>query len=378
MKLLHLADLHLGKKLRDYDLSEVQKDVLSQALRLVDEGNIDAVLLSGDIYDTGMPSGDTTKILDSFLTELWKRKKPVFLISGNHDSAEKLHFASSILREDGVHIVTDVKDSLAPIPFKDINFYLLPYVRYQDVNAAFDTDFKDLSTAVQYVISKMNLDTSKTNVLLAHQNVLPDSGILYGSGSETQPVLMENHQVGGVDSLPCSMFSSFDYVALGHIHKRLAFHNCLYPGSLLKYHKDEANDEKVFNVLEISNKHFKIETKKIHYLHDVVLLKGSFEELVNQKDHKEDYTFFQLSDKTYVPEAMAKLKINYPYAVSIEYPTLVSLSTQVEFSKVEEVSKEDLFAAFYHKVTGNEMSQEEKDYIEEQIQIAFSSQAKEE
>lgn len=372
MKFLHLADLHLGKRLRQYDLYADQKFVLDEALDLVKKEKLDAVVVSGDIYDNQTPSGKTTTLLDYFLTRLYDMGVPLLMISGNHDSADKLRFASGILSKNSIHIVTEVSDSLVPVQVDGANFFLLPFTNYQNVNVAFGTDFKDLSSAIKYVISKMPLSSTNPNVLVLHQSVLPSSGALLVGGSEEEPEINSLGEVGGSDAIPVSIFSMFDYVALGHIHKAFdVSNNARYPGALLKYHEDEANNKKSFTVVDASSKHITYEEYPISYIHDVVSLKGLLDDIIKAPGHDEDYLFASLTDKDYLDEPMARLKNRYKFAAGLKYVSIIHPEEQKIYENLDHVSKGTLFSDFFSSVTGETLDDDEKGLIHDEIKNAW-------
>lgn len=376
MKFLHLADLHLGKKLKGWDLIGDQKYVLAQAVETAEKEGVDAVVVAGDVYDTKLPGEDATNLLDWFVTSLYEKKIPLLMIPGNHDSADKLHFASSILAKNGIQIVTTLKASLRPIRIGGVNFYLLPYFRYQDVNAEFHDELEEpcssLLDAARFLLKKMDVDPSETNVLVAHQSVLPENGKLVVSGSEVQPEVNGLGEVGGSDTLPCSLFKDFDYVALGHIHKTLRIaSNARYPGALLKYHKEEASAKKAFTLVEIGGK--KVSVKEIPYglLRDVVVEKGLFASLLEKTEHRNDYVFFEADDELPVEEGMAKLKAFYSFPCDLTYPKFFSnYSLPEEAVDVKKVSTLKLFGDFYYKMTGKDMSEEETSLVKEELEKA--------
>lgn len=373
MKILHLADLHLGKKIKGWDLIEDQEYVLKQAVRTAVEEKADAVVIAGDVYDTKLPGEEATNLLDRFVTSLYEKKIPLLMIPGNHDSADKLHFASSILAKNGIHIVTSLKDGLRPLKIVDANFYLLPYFRYQDVNAEFQEERKEpcasLLEAAEFLVKKMNIDPSETNVLVLHQSVLPADGHLSVSGSEVQPEVNDLGEVGGSDTLPCSLFKDFDYVALGHIHKTLnVSKNARYPGALLKYHKDEANAKKAFTLVETKKKNVTVKEIPYRLLHDAVVMKGTFASFLNKNSHADDYVFFEAEDELPIEEGMAKLKAYYSRPCELIYPGFFSkYSVREETEDVKKISPLELFGKFYQKMIGKEMDEEETALVKEEL-----------
>jgi DNA repair protein SbcD/Mre11 len=364
MKILQLSDLHLGKRLKEYSLIEDQRYVLNQAVDLIDKEGLDAMFLCGDIYDSTVPSAEATALFDEFLTKVHAKHLPIFIISGNHDSADKLHFGSAIFKEEGIHVITRVQDALTPIAFKGINIYCLPFIRPADVNYAFGSDVKSYSEAVQDVLKRMAIDPKETNLLLAHQTVLPDKGPLLLGGSEEVLSAEDGSVVGDVSAVSASLFKDFDYVALGHIHKPQAVaKNARYAGSILKYHKDEANNPKSFTLLEVSPKHVVVTPLPIHPLHDVIRLEGSLDEILSMDVDKNAYLFASLTDKTLLDDPMAKLKSKYPYAAWVDYLSNDVASPDMHIIDVEHVSKEKLFRDFYLSQNGVALTSEQETVV---------------
>ena len=363
MKFLHLADLHLGKKIGEYDLESVQRDALDKIVNLVNERDISTVVIAGDIYDSKNPSISATNLLDEFLSNLHKYKKKVLMISGNHDQEDKLNFGSKILSNDGIHIVSHVKDSLKPIIIDDVNFYLLPFVNKYDVKNAFSLDDIDtLSEAISYVIKEMNIDKTKKNVIVTHQAVVGVNKEKI-SGSEVSVSLDMDGYIGGEDVINASVYKDFDYVALGHIHKAYNVNkNARYPGALLKYHRDEANYKKSFTIVDTSD--FSFEEVSFKQLKDVVLLEGSYEEVKQKVEYKNDFVFFKLTDNDYITDVMSKLKIIFPYACNISYSNIKNNYTYSKnYENIEEVSKYDLFKDLYKSKMGEDLTLEQKEIV---------------
>ena len=364
MRFLHLADLHLGKRLKEFSLIEDQRFVLKQAVDLLRTEHLDGVFLAGDIYDSSVPTAEATSLFDDFLTEINRLGVPIFLISGNHDSAEKLEFGGRIFAKNRIYVCTDVKSSLKPIVYNGINIYLLPFIKPIDVNFAFNTTVKTYSEALNEVIQRMAVDPSKTNVLLAHQMVLPVNGPLLVGGSESALNAQDGVAIGDVTSVSASLFSMFDYVALGHVHRpQTLASNARYPGSILKYHKDEAGIEKLFTIVDIDNKKVTLETRKERYLHDVVMAKGSLEEILKAPFDQNAYLFAVLKDATTLEDPMGKLRSRYPYAAAVEYERLDGGIASIEKIDIEHQDKEELFSDFFQKQNGKPLDQGQQETI---------------
>ena len=364
MRFLHLADLHLGKRLKEYSLIDDQRFVLKQAADLLQSEHLDGVFLSGDIYDSSVPSAEATTLFDDFITAVNALGVPLFIISGNHDSSEKLEFGGRIFSKNGIYVSTNVKSALTPISFKGINIYLLPFIKPIDVSDSLKIPCKTYSDALQEVIRRMAVDPSKTNILLAHQMVLPSSGPLLAGGSESSFASVDGQVIGDVTAVPVSLFAPFDYVALGHVHRpETIAQNARYPGSILKYHKDEAAIEKLFTIVDIADKKVTIETRPEKYLHDVVVLKGTLDEILQAKVDEEAYIFAVLKDTVTLDDPMGKLRARFPYAASVEYERLDQGIASIEKVDIEHQSKEALFGEFFAQQNGKELDSEQKETI---------------
>lgn len=364
MKFLHLADLHIGKKLVDYPLYEDQKHVFAQALDLAKKENVDAIIIAGDVYDSSAPSAEAMEAYDEFLASFFALGKPLLIISGNHDSAERLHVASSILKRNAIHIVTRLEDAFNPIIIGGVSFYLLPYFRPSEVNRLFDQDFHSYAEAMRFLVDKMGIDPSKPNVLVTHQAILPVGTKVIASGSETSLDLDSDGAVGGSEIIDTKLFEPFTYLALGHIHKaQFVAKNARYAGALLKYHVKEASAKRSFSIVEIDEKGFTLTEHPVSFLHDLVVVQGTLDKILSSKGHENDYVQVRLTEAVFVDSPQAKLKARFPYFLGMEIPHIKATREQVEFENVEEIAPEDLFASFFEKYGGRALEDEEKELV---------------
>lgn len=366
MRFLHLADLHIGKKIGEYPLIEDQKHVLLQAFDLVRKENLDAIIVSGDIFDSSAPSAEAMGMYDWFLSNAHSLGKPLLMISGNHDSVERLSVASSILSFAGIHIATKIKDFLEPVEIGDTRFYLLPFFRISSVNREFGTDVRNYQEALSILLSKIGLDKSKRNVVVAHQAFLPLGGKeVESSGSETSLEVNSNGYVGGTEAIDVSLLSDFDYAALGHIHKaQFISSNARYAGALLKYHIDEANASRTFTIVSMDNEKVSIEERPIHLKRDLFVLKGSLAELLAGEGHESDYVFCKLTEEQLVDSPMSQLKAKYPFCLGMKYMNEgAETAEHADFENVDEIDKNDLFAAFFEQYGGRELNEDERTFV---------------
>ena len=254
MKLLHLADLHIGKRVYEYSMLEEQKHVLKQAFRMAKEHSVDGVLIAGDVYDKTIPTVEGVKLFDTFLTALKEKQIPAFVISGNHDSAERLSFGRHLFENEEIFLSGTYEDEILKKTltdeFGEVDIYLLPFLKPQQIEVA-DGEEKpqDYTEAVKLVLNRLNINKNNRNVLLAHQFVGGGSAAPERTDSETQ-------SVGGVDMVDYHVFDDFDYVALGHLHgaQHVGRETVRYAGSPVKYSFSEARQVKSATLITLGEK----------------------------------------------------------------------------------------------------------------------------
>lgn len=381
MRLIHLSDLHIGKRVNEFSMLEDQEYILKEILGIIDDEQPDGVIIAGDVYDKSVPSEEAVKLLDSFLTSLAKRKLQVYIISGNHDSAAKLAFASSLIDLSGIHI-SPVYDSaqiammgdglVRPYKLEDgkgqmANIYMLPFVKPAMVRAVFpdEADYiKDYTDACRVAVEHMDVDEKVTNILVAHQFV---TGAVRSESEEN---------VGGLDNVDVSVFDSFDYVALGHIHgpQKVGRETVRYCGTPLKYSLSEANHTKSVTVVDIpENKKIEIRTVPLVPMHELREVKGTFDELMDRRNYEgtavDDYLYVVLTDEDDVPDALGKLRTVYPNVMKLGYDNTRTRVTQtIDDGAVLEGKKPiDLFGELYEKQNNQEMSDEQRSFVQDII-----------
>ena len=359
MKLLHLADLHLGKKIFGYSLLEDQKYFLDNTIDFILENNIEGVMISGDIYDVAMPSGEAIKLFDSFITNLVRNHIEAFIIPGNHDSKDRVGYLKDLISINNIRINHDVRESINKITSHGINFYLLPYATTLDINVAFGQEFKDYSEAFKYLVGVMNINTKETNVLLMHQM------ISFG-GKNVELGGSEEFSIGTIQNIESNIFADFDYVALGHIHKaQKVSSNMKYCGSPLVYHKDETKYPHNYTIIDINNKIINIEEKPIKPLREVRVIRDNFINILTKySGYKNDYIYAEVLDDP-VEGAMDKLKNVFPYALSIVYVQneLQSINLEESIQNIEQIDLNDLFASFYKGILNKDLTDYQKDIV---------------
>lgn len=373
MKLLHLSDLHIGKSVNDFNMIEDQEYILKQILDIIPRHNIDTVLIAGDIYDKPIPSEEAVKLLDSFLCSLSEIGVETFLISGNHDSDERLNFGSSLFEANKIHISAKYNGRLykkeCMDEFGKINIYLLPFVKASQVKYFYpDEKIESYDDAVRVVLAHTDIDVSERNVLAAHQFVTGKSEEPELGGSESAAVL----NVGTIEKIGVDCFDDFDYVALGHIHspQKIGRETVRYAGSLLKYSLSEVNNEKSVPIVTLGAKgETEVLLIPLKPLRDMRHLKGKMAQLLDKKNiiSPEDYVYVTLTDEEPVNHAMDIFQQHYKNTMKIVYDNAYTRETgQVDIAKItQEKTYPELLSDFYQMIYGCEISAEELEIMKE-------------
>lgn len=368
MKFVHLSDLHLGKRVNEFSMLEDQEYILTKILNIIEEEKPDAVLIAGDIYDKPVPSAEAVGLFDEFLYQLSRRNLQVLVISGNHDSPERISFGSRLMDRSGIHMAPVYNGEIVPISLEDaygtVDIYMLPFVKPMHVRRYFpEEEIESYTDAIRVAISKTNLNNSHRNIIVSHQFV---TGAFRSESEEVS--------VGGLDNVDASVFEPFDYVALGHIHgpQHIGKETIRYPGTPLKYSFSEAGHEKSVTCVEIREKgDIRISTIPLNPMHDLRKIRGTYLELTERSYYEgtatDDYLHITLTDEEDIPEAMAKLRVIYPNLMRLEYDnTRTRSSGNIDRAEeVEHKSPLQLFEEFYELQNGQAMSEE---------QIAFSEE----
>ncbi len=376
MKLIHLSDLHLGKRVNEYSMLEDQRHILNRTIEIIKAEKPDGVILAGDIYDKTVPPAEAVGLFDDFLVAA-SSLASVFVISGNHDSPERIAFASRIMEHRGIHLSPvydgEAKRVTLSDEYGETDIWLLPFIKPAHVRRAFpEEEINSYTDAVRTAIRHMELDRKRRNVLVTHQFVTG------ASRSDSEEI-----SVGGADNVDAAVFEPFDYVALGHIHSP---QNCgekiRYCGTPLKYSFSEARDAKSVTVAELCEKgKLTLRTIALTPLHDMVELRGKYAELTARSFYEntrwqEDYTHITLTDEEDVPEAMGKLRAVYHNLMRLDYDnSRTRTSSEIKAdSAVEQKSPAELFADFYTLQNNSAMNDEQKKYILELIEKTWEAE----
>ena len=370
MKFLHLSDLHLGRRLNETSFLEDQAFILQQILEIAQSEKADAVVIAGDVYDKTVPSAEAVSLFDSFLCALAAQKLPTLIISGNHDSAERLAFGGRLFRDAGIHLSPVYDGKVEPVTLYDdhgaVDFWLLPFVKPIHVRRYFPEEAIETYTdACRIAIEHMPIDPTHRNVLVAHQFVTG------ATTCESEEVI----SVGGTDNVDASVFDGFDYVALGHIHgpQNIGSNRIRYCGTPLKYSFSEAEHYKSVTVVELEGSNPQLRTLPLRPAHDLRRLKGSFAQLTDPEFWKntvtDDYLHVILTDEEDIPEAVTRLDAIYPNILHLSYDntrtradeTLESIQNAADRPPLE------LFEDLYVRFNGQPMSDVQRSFVSELI-----------
>lgn len=321
MKFIHLSDLHLGKRIHEFSMLEDQRYILEEILDIADREQPQGVLIAGDVYDKSVPSAEAVALLDEFLVSLAQRNIQVFLISGNHDSPERMAFGGRLMEKSGIHIAPVYQGDAAVYTMEDehgpVYLHLLPFVKPVQVRRYFpQTDIQGYTQAVQTAITAMEIDQTQRNVLITHQFV-----------AGAAQCDSEERSIGGSDQVDVSVLEGFDYVALGHLHgpQWVGKETVRYCGTPLKYSFSEVHHHKSVTVVELEKKgEVKVRSIPLVPKRDLVELRGTYEQLTFRDfyqgtSYPQDYLHITLLDEQDVPEAVNKLRVIYPYLMKLDY-----------------------------------------------------------
>lgn len=375
MKLVHLSDLHIGKQLHRYNMSEEQRSVLRQIVELSCTQQPDAVIMAGDIYDSPVPSAEAVSIFDEFLTQLCKQlpKAAIFIIAGNHDSAKRIDFASSILSKHNVHIAgmppvnreEYIKRITLDDAYGEVDFYLLPFVKPAYVRHVFEEDIVSYDAAVRGLLEREKIDTSKRNVLISHQ-------FYTAGGAEPLTCDSEVRFVGGIENVDVSVLEPFEYAALGHIHRpqKMGKESYRYCGTPLQYSVSEAGEQKSITVVELNEKGSVPVLRELAIIppRRVRRIEGTLAEILESVSEEacHDFVSITLKDEVeaYLPKERLEEKFDHILEIRIDNARTRKL-LDLEEEDVEQLNPYEAFEAFFEEMNGRAMTEQEDALLRE-------------
>ncbi|MEG0453101.1 MAG: exonuclease SbcCD subunit D [Coprobacillus sp.] len=366
MRFVHVADLHLGKVIHQYSLLNIQSELLDELLEYMDKEDIRLLVIAGDVYDRLIPSQEAVNLLDNFLVKALKTYNiEVFMISGNHDSSDRMHFASSILASSGLHIETYLKAEMSYVEKENIRFYMLPYIKPSQVKALYQLDeVKTYQEAIDIYLSHQTIDKTYQNILITHQFVGHSSII-----SDSEIPL----SVGGSEIIDTTLFNDFDYVALGHLHapQKVSRETIRYSGSLMRYSFDEYKQNKSIVIVDTDN--MNLSFYELHPSQTLQRYKGTFDQFMDLSyiSNKQDFLSFELEDQSLVPHAIDQLRVIYPYLLQITYSYLIQQQSLISSHSIQTIEQMDtltLFENFYQEMKNQELDESKQKIVQDLLE----------
>ena len=366
MKFIHLSDLHLGKRISDFSMLEDQEYVLTKIINIIDKETPDGVIIAGDIYDKSIPSADAVQLFDEFLVRLSKRNLKVFVLSGNHDSPERVAFGSRLMNSSGVYMSPVYDGSIVPLGLSDdygmVNIFMLPFIKPSHVKRYYpDDEISTYSDAIRVAIHNSEIDPAARNILITHQFVTG------ASRCDSEDIT-----VGGADNVDASVFAAFDYVALGHIHspQNVGVETIRYCGTPLKYSFSEASQSKSTTVVELKEKgQIVVRTVPLVPKRDMVEIKGNYMEITSRNYYKNmdtaAYMHITLTDEDDIPDAIGKLRSVYPNIMKLDYDNNRTRSN-MEINGANDAEHKlpiELFSEFYESQNNQPLSVEQQTFL---------------
>lgn len=367
MKFIHISDLHIGKRVNEYSMTEDQQYILKKIIKIACDEKPDGVIIAGDIYDKSVPPAEAVEIFDDFLVSLSKMNIKVFAISGNHDSAERIAFGSRLMHGSGIYMSPVYSGKVFPVTLEDeygkINIYMLPFIKPVHVKRFFeDKEISSYTDALRIVIDDMKINTAERNILITHQFVT--------GASKTES---EDISVGGTDNVDAEAFKCFDYTALGHLHRAQScqLDKIRYSGTPLKYSFSEAGDKKTVTVIELRQKgEIKIKETELVPLRDMHEIKGKYEEVMRRDFYENtsyptDYVHITLTDEEDIYDAASKLRTVYKGLMRLDYDNARTRNSADfhELLDCENKSPFELFSEFYENQNGKPMTEEQASFM---------------
>ena len=373
MKFLHLADLHLGKILQEQSLIEDQEYMLNQIIEIIEKENIDAVLISGDVYDRSVSPAEAVNLLDCFLKTLIKEIKiKVFMIAGNHDSKDRLAFGSKIFEDEGLYIESKYNGDLRKVELQDeygkLNIYMLPFVKPIEVKQFFEDDLENnYNTAINKIISEEKINVKERNIILVHQFVT--AGMVEPERTESEVL-----SLGGIENVDVSNFNDFDYVAIGHVHRpqKIGRETARYAGTMLKYSFSEINHNKTIPIIELKDKgDININLVQLNPLRDMREINGPIEELIKQENYEcgntNDYIKAVITNEEPVYDAIGQIRRIYPNTLKLEIRNSKTISNveeqNINLENVKKKTELELFADFYKAQNNADLDEKRTEII---------------
>ncbi len=374
MRFLHTADWHIGKIVHEQSMLADQAYILEQLIEQVEEYEVDAVLMAGDLYDRSLPPKEAVSLVNQTLSRLINELEvPVFIIAGNHDSNERIEYLSGVTEAKQLYMEGILKAHTRKVSLKEADIYMMPYADHVLIRQALDqpeirTIEEAVAAQVEQITSSDEFDRSRINMVMFHGYVISGSRTSLEESDSERPL-----SIGTAEWIDQSIFDAFDYVALGHLHKgqKVGSNRIRYSGSPLKYSKSEATHQKKSFIIDIDHDSLEVTPVPLIPKRDMRVVRGTFDELM-QQDWSDDYIFIELTDDRFIRDAMSRLRGQFPQILGLEYVNLRADQSTYQTARSQDLKRqsiESLFSDFFEQYTEHTLDEPRREVVREIVRL---------
>lgn len=374
MRFLHTADWHIGKIVHEQSMLADQAYILEQLIEQVEEYEVDAVLMAGDLYDRSLPPKEAVSLVNQTLSRLINELEvPVFIIAGNHDSNERIEYLSGVAEAKQLYMEGTLKAHTRKVSLKEADIYMMPYADHVLIRQALDqpeirTIEEAVAAQVEHITSSDEFDRSRINMVMFHGYVISGSRTSLEESDSERPL-----SIGTAEWIDQSIFDAFDYVALGHLHKgqKVGSNRIRYSGSPLKYSKSEAAHQKKSFIIDIDHDSLEVIPVPLIPKRDMRIVRGAFDDLM-QQDWSDDYIFIELTDDMFIQDAMSRLRGQFPQVLGLEYVNLRADQSTYQTARSQDLKRqsiESLFSDFFEQYTEHTLDEPRREVVREIVRL---------
>lgn len=374
MRFLHTADWHIGKIVHEQSMLADQAYILEQLIEQVEEYEVDAVLMAGDLYDRSLPPKEAVSLVNQTLSRLINELEvPVFIIAGNHDSNERIEYLSGVAEAKKLYMEGTLKAYTRKVSLKEADIYMMPYADHVLIRQALDqpeirTIEEAVAAQVEQITSSDEFDRSRINMVMFHGYVISGSRTSLEESDSERPL-----SIGTAEWIDQSIFDAFDYVALGHLHKgqKVGSNRIRYSGSPLKYSKSEAAHQKKSFIIDIDRDSLEVTSVPLIPKRDMRIVRGAFDDLM-QQDWSDDYIFIELTDDMFIQDAMSRLRGQFPQILGLEYVNLRADQSTYQTDRSQDLKRqsiESLFSDFFEQYTEHTLDEPRREVVREIVRL---------
>ena len=374
MRFLHTADWHIGKIVHEQSMLADQAYILEQLIEQVEEYEVDAVLMAGDLYDRSLPPKEAVSLVNQTLSRLINELEvPVFIIAGNHDSNERIEYLSGVAEAKQLYMEGTLKAYTRKVSLKEVDIYMMPYADHVLIRQALDqpeirTIEEAVAAQVEQITSSDEFDRSRINMVMFHGYVISGNRTSLEESDSERPL-----SIGTAEWIDQSIFDAFDYVALGHLHKgqKVGSNRIRYSGSPLKYSKSEAAHQKKSFIIDIDRDSLEVTPVPLIPKSDMRIVRGAFDDLM-QQDWSDDYIFIELTDDIFIQDAMSRLRGQFPQILGLEYVNLRADQSTYQTARSQDLKRqsiESLFSDFFEQYTEHTLDEPRREVVREIVRL---------